>query len=40
MDEAITTTGGGQEKADMTDYDPDPGERRPFNLVAWIRDLR
>jgi 3-hydroxyanthranilate 3,4-dioxygenase len=40
LDEAITTTGGGQEKADMTDYDPDPGERRPFNLNAWIRDHR
>ena len=24
----------------MTDYDPDPDERRPFNLGAWIRDHR
>ena len=24
----------------MTDYDPDPDERRPFNLGAWIEDHR
>ena len=24
----------------MTDYDPEPGERRPFNLGAWIQDHR
>mgnify|MGYP000006913306 FL=1 len=24
----------------MTEYDPDPLDRRPFNLGAWIRDHR
>ena len=24
----------------MTDYDPRPTERRPFNLMTWIEDHR
>ena len=28
------------EETTVTDYDPSPTERRPFNLMAWIADHR
>jgi 3-hydroxyanthranilate 3,4-dioxygenase len=40
LDDASTDEPKSNEEVVMTDYDPAPTERRPFNLMKWIEDHR